>query len=100
MKTFEQFRAELADAATVAINSGVRIGIGDGCPLSLKTCSYVPGCDEAAQAWDICIESAREFIAGYDTKRPAAAYYDGRGDPVKDTPFFRLGRLYRERFVK
>lgn len=93
MKTFEQFRRELADAVTVAINSGRRIGednrAGCCCPLGVRTDLPFPGGFSAEAAWDIHPEEAWEFADGFDG--------EAAGD---DSPFFQLGRLYRQRFVE
>jgi hypothetical protein len=95
VKTFEQFRRELADAVTVAINSGRRIGkdnrAGGCCPLGVRTDSPFPGGFSAEAAWDIHPGEAWEFADGFDG--------DATGDRG-DSPFFKLGRLYRQRFVE
>lgn len=95
MKTFEQFRRELADAVTVAINSGRRIGEDNGtgccCPLGVRTDYAFPGGISAEYAWDIGYDAAWEFADGFDG--------DGPSD-YGDSPYFKLGRLYRQRFVE
>jgi hypothetical protein len=97
MKTFEQFRAELADAVTVAINTDVWIGGGydEGCrcPLGVRTPSWPrPGSSTAATAWGVRNVDALAFIDGFDGNPPDS--------PVSGAPFYALGCLYRARFVE
>lgn len=89
MKTFDQFRRELADAVTVAINSGETIGLYGRCPLGVRTAERSPLPAPAADAWDISAEDAREFMRGFD---------HFHFEPTCN--FRKLGRLYRQRFVE
>jgi hypothetical protein len=106
VRTFEQFRAELAKAEPSA-DSGMRIGKASvcgkqNCPLSLHPDhprGAIIGADQAAELWGISEDNAREFIAGFDTSWSAAEYFDGRRG-ASDTPYFQLGRAYRARFVE
>jgi hypothetical protein len=93
VKAFEQFRRELADVCTVFINNtGETIGhsgLDCRCPLGVLTLAYHPGHLSAATAWGITPAEAAEFMAGFDGLRLS---WD-------DSKYYRLGKLYRERFV-
>lgn len=99
MKSFDQFRRELADAVTVAVNSGVVIHDGSRadltidcrCPLGVRTRVRHPTDVVAAPAWGISTYSALAFAEGFDGERALWL-----GDHAK---FFQLSRLYRRRFV-
>lgn len=95
MKSFDQFRRELADAVTVAINSGRRIGEDNGtgccCPLGVRTDYPFPGGLSAEDAWGIDSEEAWDFASGFDGDDPGHRC---------DSQFFQLGSLYRQRFVE
>lgn len=94
MKTFEQFRREIADAVTVAINSGVRITDERGspylrCPLGVRSlCSTHPSALLSSRTWDIGVKDAADFACAFDGKEVRAGEYAA------------LGRLYRQRFVE
>lgn len=95
MKTFEQFRRELADAVTVAINSGQPIGHDYSseccCPLGVRTpCSNFPTPLYAADFWGIEHTQAASFINGFGQC----------GTDYGHPQFNALGRLYRQRFVE
>lgn len=93
MKTFEQFRRELADAVTVAINTDKRVGCGEDCrcPLGVRTFSRHPITPIAAHVWGLSSNDAGAFISGFDGM-PRWSSDDQR--------FYDLGKLYRERFAE
>lgn len=105
-EAFERFRRKLADVVTVAINGGRRVtsdsrkwfalGGGFGCPLGcvftdaqVADANYrlAPVAGMAAGPWGLTIGEAMEFMIGF-----------GDCGNIAPTPYFELGRLYRERF--
>jgi hypothetical protein len=90
-EVFERFRQELLDAVTVATLRG-EFGPGNSwCPLGChESCEqYCPTATVAAGIWRIARIDAYDFICGFDD---CAGISD-------DSPYNRLGRLYRKRLL-
>lgn len=96
-EVFQRFAARLADAVTVAINSGKRIVLANAfspsnclCPLGcLPGMSYrFPWSNEDARRAGISYEDFRDFITAF-----------GRGTRAAG-PYADLGLEYRRRFVR
>ena len=92
--TFEEFRVKLADYVTVAINSRKTVGhrYYDHCPLGCWPTigAASPGGVTASGAIGIPEKDAWQFISGFDR-----GFTTNRGNR-----FYKLGRLYRERFSR
>ncbi len=96
MLTFEEFRDKLADAVTVAVNTGTTISdVGTGlrednfnCPLGCLTGTRYPLSADRFRPIGLALEWAWDFIAGFD-----------RGEEWGDTESKALGRAYRRKFV-
>ena len=94
---FKRFAAKLADAVMFAIHSGIRLAPYDtdgneeteNCPIGCLVGSRFPTNYMAVTGVPgLSIVQSREFVSGFD-----------RGVVSRD-PYNRLGRAYRERFVK
>lgn len=101
---FRRVAARIADAVTVAINSGVKLGpaySSDGsvttrCPIGCMTLVSDPAVTHpsggnGAKLLGISPSEAWQFMHGFDHDFGAA---DGQ------SALYRLGRAYRERFVR
>jgi hypothetical protein len=98
VKTFAQFRAELADAVTVAINSGLHVyqyrSSGNApdeiCPLGSKTRTRHPCVVEARKVWRVPESWIQDFMEAFD-----CSVLDNSGSEA-----YKLGAAYRKRFVR
>lgn len=93
---FRRFAAKLADAVMLAQSRGYIIGTEGPpnccCPLGVALVPgdwSHPGSLTASRAWGLKYQDAAHFIDGFD------AVADGN----QGSPYNRLGRAYRERFV-
>ena len=101
---FETFRRKLADCVTVAINSGRRVGPFDSgesqcCPMAcfpvLSDFSFPTADDATRRRFPLQREQVLAFQDGVDGQ------WLIREDVHERHPeFYRLGRLYRERFSR
>lgn len=92
---FRRIAAKIADAVTVAINSGKTIGqsIGMYCPLGCLSGRTRPGGNNAAWYLGCKPDEAFAFIVGFDCGGPCpASGFDYEA-------FHELGRAYRRRFI-
>lgn len=102
MTDFEIFRRKLADAVTVAINSGARVTVRRLNPHGFLAAESCPlGCLPSA----IAERRFRPFGhidpsvgLGYEDSVAFAHGFDDRPNTLGDGRFYNLGRLYRERF--
>lgn len=100
-ETFTRFRRKLEDAVTVAINSGKAVVPMDYdrkktdtfCPLGCwpGVSSRRPFAGHAAKAGVASQDDCFAFLRGFEGSDDA----DQCGG---DSPYFQLGKLYRERF--
>jgi len=94
-KRFRKLAAKLADAVTVAINSGRKVGNRNGgtCPFGCLFPPRVPrpGCWQGARVLGCTQEEASAFMTAFDGE-PRDRY-------TISEPFYRLGLAYRSRFA-
>lgn len=100
---FRRVAARIADAVTVAINSGVKLGpaySSDGsvttrCPIGCMTMFSDPAVTHPSGRTGggllgIAPSQAWQFMNGFDHVAPG----------YEESALYRLGRAYRERFVR
>lgn len=100
-EAFRKFAARVADGVTAHINNGGTItvsalgcapdylmpGYGGSCKCPLGTISHVPFPDGREVPVNIKLADRRAFIRGFDF---------GYSDKLTTSPYYRLGRAYRQ----
>jgi hypothetical protein len=93
-ETFERFRRTLADAVTVAINSGKRVGADHYCPIACfgetNQCKPPAGFVRQFLTFQLPNGAPTVFTEGFDGHEMTS--YRGVDS------YYRLGQLYRARF--